>query len=115
MQTDAVIDFAEAISSLDGDQEAYREIAGIFLEETAPMLESLRRAAGLDADAMVSVLHEVASSLGAIGAMTASRSVRAMETKLFMRRGGDLLDMASEAARLTLDAASALDCWLARR
>jgi HPt (histidine-containing phosphotransfer) domain-containing protein len=115
MHTDAVIDFAEAISSLDGDREAYREIAGIFLEETAPMLESLRRAASLDAAAMVSVLHEVASSLGAIGAMKASRTVRTMETRLFMRRGGDLQDMASEAAQLTLDAASALDCWLAKR
>ena len=111
----AVIDFSEAIASLDGDRDAYREIAGIFLEETAPMLDALKRAADRDAAAMVDVLHEVASSLGAVGAMQAARVVRAMETKLFMGRGGDLKEMANEAAQLTIDAASVLDCWLAKR
>jgi len=94
------------------DEDAYRAVADMFLEDLAVMRGSLTRASGGSAADLVPIIHEVANSLGVIGARRGAARVRYTERRL---REGEVMSAADVAAvsQQALDQAeAALRRWL---
>lgn len=70
------------VRDLGNDEEAYRAVAGMFLEDLPAMHKSLDRISDKSAMALVPAIHEIANSLGVIGAQRGAALVRDAERRL---------------------------------
>ncbi|HET9644165.1 MAG TPA: Hpt domain-containing protein [Burkholderiaceae bacterium] len=93
-----LLDLQRAVDNLGGSEEAYREVAQVFLDGLPEGMRELRSAviAG-DFERGLRELHELASSLGAVGTWRAHRAARAMEMQW---RAGAIADAESSLGRL---------------
>lgn len=106
--------FAGALADMDGDVEAFRELASIYEEELPGQLQLLEGAAA-DVDRLLPVLHEAANTLGVVGARLYSRKIRDIEEEL---RAGDLRRFgraAQDTAAAMQRTGAALRQWLDSR
>ncbi|MDH4393173.1 MAG: hypothetical protein QE285_17345 [Aquabacterium sp.] len=108
-----VLDASWVVRDMGDDLEGYRDVAGFFVEDVGSMREQVRAAAAVSALAMVPVIHEVANSMGVIGAWRGVCMVRALERRI---RAGEALD--SQSVKDTVmqcmdDSVQALRAWLA--
>jgi HPt (histidine-containing phosphotransfer) domain-containing protein len=107
-----LLDTRHAVAVLGDDDVAYREVAQVFLDHLPAAVEALR--SGYAPDELLPVVHELGSSLGAVGALRAHRVARAIEQRW---RRGQLDDAARSTAllRAVVDAsAAALSAALTR-
>ncbi len=81
-----------AMGDFSGD--IYREVGEVFLEDLPSMRRSLRTAEG-SAEALIPALHELANSLGVVGAQRGEALVRDLERRL---RDGETLELEAVAA-----------------
>ena len=106
-----ILDVAMTMRDMNDDGEIYREVAAVFLDDAGAQRARLERAAGDKAE-VIAAIHEVANSLGIIGARRGEQAVRNAERQLL---DGELAD-ADDAARLTVEAlaeaTAALAAWL---
>jgi HPt (histidine-containing phosphotransfer) domain-containing protein len=71
---------AEALDRLGGDEELFRELCEIFIEESPKLLQTLRQAiAESDPDAVMRAAHSLKGELGYLGAETAVQASRRLE------------------------------------
>lgn len=98
------VDVQEAIGQLRGDVQGFREICGIFLQESSRWQAQLPELAAKDRPGFVAVLHEVTNALPIVGARAAAQSLRRME---FALRDDDRLP-AEPALRAALDIIAAV-------
>jgi len=108
-----VLDAEWVVRDMGDDLEGYRDVAGFFVEDVKSMREQIVSAgtqAGVD---MVPAIHEVANSMGVVGAWRGVCALRTIERRL---RAGDTMDPPLVAATVLqhLDATvQALNAWLA--
>ncbi len=70
----------EAVERLGGDEELFRELCEIFLQESPKLLQKLGKAiAESDADAVMRAAHSLKGELGYLGAVEALQASRALE------------------------------------
>jgi HPt (histidine-containing phosphotransfer) domain-containing protein len=116
IQMNEAIDFEDAIAALDGDEAAFAEIAQIFMEEVHGSLDALSRQGRMsDPGLLMATLHELANSLGVVGARQATAFVRSLEHELFEGQRTDHATVAVEAAVLLEGVAAQVRRWLAQR
>jgi two-component system, sensor histidine kinase and response regulator len=73
-------DKAEALERLGGDEDFFRELCQIFLEESPKLLQKLREAiVGTDADEVKRSAHTLKGELGYLGAAAAVQAARELE------------------------------------
>ncbi|WP_176637699.1 response regulator [Desulfolutivibrio sulfoxidireducens] len=76
-----LVDVDGVLERLDGDRALYRDLCGIFLEETPVALEKLQRAASLGTLVEVAALaHILKGALGAVGALAVRDQAALLET-----------------------------------
>ncbi|MEI7684558.1 MAG: response regulator, partial [Planctomycetota bacterium] len=111
----AILDRAQALDRLGGDEALFAEIVGLFFEDSPKLLDELRDAvASNDALALRRAAHTLKGSMGNIGAVAALESVDRLET-IGMNGGCDgsaallkQLSQQMEHLKLALAAAPAL-------
>lgn len=111
-----LLDPQKVIEDMEGDAEAYVEIARVFLEELQPASRALDAAvqSGLD-ERLLAALHEIANSLAIIGASRGEHRVRALEMTLYENACALPAEESAQLARDCLnEAAAELQSWLAR-
>ncbi|MGH9552828.1 MAG: Hpt domain-containing protein, partial [Terriglobales bacterium] len=70
----------EAVERLGGDEELFRELCEIFLQESPKLLQKLGQAIGeSDAEAVMRAAHTLKGELGYLGAVEALQAARALE------------------------------------
>ena len=70
----------EAIERLGGDEELFRELCEIFLQESPKLLQQLGQAIGdSDAEAVMRAAHSLKGELGYLGAAEALQAARMLE------------------------------------
>ena len=70
----------EAVERLGGDEELFRELCEIFLQESPKLLQKLGQAiAESDPIAVMRAAHSLKGELGYLGAVMASQASRALE------------------------------------
>lgn len=70
----------EAIERLGGDEELFRELCEIFLQESPKLLQKLGAAIGeSDAEAVMRAAHSLKGELGYLGAVEALQAAQALE------------------------------------
>ena len=106
-----ILDVVRVMRDMNDDGEIYREVATVFLEDTRPQRERLERVAGDPAAAIVA-LHEVANSLGIIGALRGEQAVRQAEHRLFDSGSVDVHGAVRLAIEALAEAEVALTAWL---
>ncbi len=107
-----VLNADQVMRDMNDDGEIYREIAQVFLEDALVQRARLT-AAGGDRDAAVAALHEVANSLGIIGASRGEQVVRLAEQRLLGGAAEDAIGATVLTAIAALDEAQqALQSWL---
>lgn len=79
------LDIEGAIQALGGSEAALREVVWVFLQYADESLAAMRRVAGSPAEVQA-LVHELGSSLGAVGARDACSQARELERRL---RNGD--------------------------
>ena len=79
------LDIESAINAMGGSEEAFREVALVFLQHVRESLEAIGRGVSSPAEAQA-LLHELGSSLGAVGARGLCSRSRELEHRL---RNGD--------------------------
>ncbi len=104
------LDVDSAIQALGGSEEAFREVAQVFLEYMRESLDTLPRVANSPAQAQA-LVHELGSSLGAVGACGACRRARELERRL---REGDsaAVGAVGTLAACVQETVYLLECWL---
>ena len=71
---------AEALGRLGGDEDLFRDLCRIFLEESPKLLRKLRQAvAEGDAGAVMRAAHSLKGEVGYLGAGEASQAARELE------------------------------------
>jgi two-component system, sensor histidine kinase and response regulator len=71
---------AEALDRLGGDEDLFRELCGIFLEESPKLLQKLREAiAEGDPVGVMRAAHSLKGELGYLGAETAVKASQSLE------------------------------------
>ena len=78
-----LLDIEHAVALLGGSVVAYRDVAQVFLEHLTDAIAAL--AGSSDPHELLPVVHELGSSLGAVGAMRAHRVACTIEA--WWRRG----------------------------
>lgn len=87
METE-IFDLKEAMDSVDGDQEFFKEIVGLFLESCPEQLAAIRDAiARVDSKALERAAHSLKNQVGPFCAKRAFEAALQLE---IMGRGGDL-------------------------
>ena len=106
------LDAEWVVRDMGNDEEAYRAVADMFLEDLAVMRDALNRSTGDSATKLLPAIHEAANSLGVIGARRGAAVVRGTERRI--RQGeGMTLDSAKTVVQHELDRAeAALRAWL---
>ncbi|MDQ7833323.1 MAG: response regulator [Desulfovibrionaceae bacterium] len=75
------VDMAGVLAGLGGDQGLYRELCGMFLQETPPLLKRLTQAASEGVlDDVAALAHLLKGTLGAVGAVAARDAVAQAES-----------------------------------
>lgn len=70
----------QAVERLGGDEELFRELCEIFLQESPKLLQKLGQAiAESDAEAVMRAAHSLKGELGYLGAVEALQAARALE------------------------------------
>ena len=92
-----VIDMQHVIEDLQIDEEGYFELVDVFLDEVAPIRESIARALDTGREPFIRVCHELGTSLGVVGATRGQRLARGLERTL---RAGEPVDLPIAAATL---------------
>jgi CheY-like chemotaxis protein len=100
-----VLNRAEALDRVGGDEDLFRELAAVFLDQSPRWLSAIRQALdGQDAAQLRAAAHPLKGSLGTFAAQTAVAAALRLET---MGRKGDLTggrealaDLEREMARL---------------
>ncbi len=106
--------FGSALADLDGDREAYQELADLFFELLPGEVAQLR-SEGLARDRLVALMHEAANTLGVIGARLYSQRVREAE-RLILSGADPGLATVAEATAVAMERTGvALRAWLAQR
>ncbi len=108
-----ILDADWVVRDMGHDAEGYREVAAMFIEDLPILRARLAVSASGTSEALVAAMHEVANSLGVIGARRGAARARFIERCL---RDGSETDMLA-IERLALEALSsteaALQVWLA--
>jgi HPt (histidine-containing phosphotransfer) domain-containing protein len=104
------LDVDSAIAALGGSEEAFREVAFVFLQHMRESLHTLRCVAGSPAQAQA-LVHELGSSLGAVGALGPCGQARELERRL---RDGDAAALAAlgPLEACVRETMHLLECWL---
>jgi HPt (histidine-containing phosphotransfer) domain-containing protein len=92
-----VIDMKHVIEDLQIDEEGYFELVGVFLDEVAPIRESIARALDSGREPFIRVCHELGTTLGVVGANRGRLLARGLERSL---RAGEPVDLPMAAAAL---------------
>jgi HPt (histidine-containing phosphotransfer) domain-containing protein len=100
------------VRDLGDDEEAYRAVAGMFLEDLPAMHHSLDRINDQSAVALVPAIHEVANSLGVIGARRGAALVRDAERRVRQGEAMSPQDLRGLSHRALDRAEVALCEWL---
>lgn len=106
-----ILDVVRVMRDMNDDGEIYREVATVFLEDARPQRERLERVAG-DPAAAIAAIHEVANSLGIIGALRGEQAVRQAEHRLFDNGSVDVHGAVRLAIEALAEAEVALTAWL---
>jgi len=78
--TDGVVDVADALARLDGNQELLGEIVQIFLQQYPRLLAEIHQSlSSADCHALTSAVHTLGSSAGQVGATKALAIARRIE------------------------------------
>jgi len=108
-----ILDADWVVRDMGHDLEGYREVAAMFIEDLPILRARLAASASSSSEALVAAIHEVANSLGVIGAKRGAARARAIERCL---RDGSETDLLA-IERLAIEALSstevALQAWLA--
>lgn len=107
-----VLDVAWVVRDMGDDLAGYRDVAGFFIEDVQAMRAQILANGAQSCPAMVPVIHEVANSMGVVGAWRGVCAVRAIERRL---RSGEVLapQLVADEVLLLLDqAVQALRSWL---
>jgi HPt (histidine-containing phosphotransfer) domain-containing protein len=104
------LDVDSAIQALGGSEEAFKEVARVFLQYMRESLDTLPRVANSPAQAQA-LVHELGSALGAVGALAACSRAREVERRL---REGDPAVAAPliELETYVQETVRLLECWL---
>jgi CheY-like chemotaxis protein len=79
--TDQPVDWAQALQTVQGDEQLLREVLSALLEELPTMMESVRTAAAADDAAQLrNAAHTLKGSLGCCGAQAAHAAAYRLET-----------------------------------
>ena len=110
-----VLDADWVVRDMGQDIEGYREVASIFLEDIGVSRAGLL--AGVDGAAVVllPLIHELANSLGVIGARRGTALVRRTEHRL---RSGESLtaqEVVHQSVDMLDEAEAALRAWMAQQ
>ncbi len=110
----AVLDADWVVRDMGQDVEGYLEVAEIFLEDLAASRAGLSSGAGGTAVALLPLIHELANSLGVIGARRGTALVRRTEHSL--RNGVPLTagEVSGQSLRVLDEAEAALRAWMAQ-
>jgi HPt (histidine-containing phosphotransfer) domain-containing protein len=106
------LDAEWVVRDFGNDEESYRAVADMFLSDLAALRQSLVRAPGESVATLMPAIHEIANSLGVIGARRGAAQVRDAERRL---RQGEALSLQNVQAMSgqALDLAeAALRAWL---
>jgi HPt (histidine-containing phosphotransfer) domain-containing protein len=104
------LDLDSAIQALGGSEEAFKEVARVFLQYMRESLDTLPRVANSPAQAQA-LVHELGSSLGAVGALGACSRARDVERRL--REGDpDAVAALGALAACVQETVGLLECWL---
>lgn len=110
-----VLDTAGAILNL-GSDEIYQELARIFLQDLPAMRDRLGQAGAVPAlPALIAGVHEVANSLGIIGALRGERLTRRLEQQLREEGDASAPAVAQAVLQALQQAEAALVDWLRGR
>ena len=115
LDTLPVLDADWVVRDMGQDAEGYREVASMFLEDLGVSRASLLRGADGAALALLPMIHELANSLGVIGARRATAQVRQTEHRL---RSGEVLiarEVVQQAVQWLDEAEIALRAWMAQQ
>lgn len=98
MELQPVMDLAAALDRLDGDQELFLTLAGLFVERSAPALEALQTAlATQDLPALVKEAHKLKGSAMEFCAQPAVAAAAHLEESARKSAAQDLPAMAEQA------------------
>lgn len=106
------LDVNRVLSGMSHDVESYKEIIGAFHEELEMTLSALGAARALGRRTLIHVLHELANSLGAVGAFAAALRVRALEAGVSNGTLDEPCDVAREASAILVETDELLTAWL---
>ena len=109
-----VLDADWVVRDMGDDAESYREVASMFLKDLPVLRATLARGARSSSAALISVIHEVANSLGVIGARRGTARVRLAERRLREGAQIDLLWVEQLAVEALALAEEALLAWMSR-
>jgi HPt (histidine-containing phosphotransfer) domain-containing protein len=107
-----VLNAEQVMRDMNDDGEIYREVAQVFLDD-AHVQHGHLAAAGSDRSAVIAIIHEVANSLGIIGASRGEQAVRQAERQLLDNPAEDLAAAVATAMSALAEAQQALRAWLA--
>lgn len=107
-------DASKALLDFDGDKEAVIEILREFLLDIGRRLSELSNERSGDREIFISIVHEIANTLGTAWFFDATRNVRAIEDRLrnsdesgepdiFFNSHADILNIALESCREAQD------------
>jgi len=109
-----VLDADWVVRDMGDDPESYREVASMFLKDLPVLRATLAQGARSSSAALISVIHEVANSLGVIGARRGTARVRLAERRLREGAQIDLLWVEQLAVEALALAEEALLAWMSR-
>ena len=109
-----VLDADWVVRDMGDDPESYREVASMFLKDLPVLRATLAQGARSSSAAFISVIHEVANSLGVIGARRGTARVRLAERRLREGAQIDLLWVEQLAVEALALAEEALLAWMSR-
>lgn len=106
------LDAEWVVRDLGDDLEAYRAVADMFLDDLSAMRISLARSLGESAQALVPTIHEIANSLGVIGARRGAAQVRDAERRIRQGEAVSVEGVQAQAQQALDLAEAALRAWL---
>jgi hypothetical protein len=108
-----VLDAAWVVRDMGDDLEGYKDVAGFFVEDVRAMRAQILACGTQPVVGMVPLIHEVANSMGVVGAWRGVCALRGIERRL--RAGESIVaPLVTETVLQHLDATvQALQAWLA--
>lgn len=91
-----ILDVERALSDIGGDREGYADVLAVFLEEVPKYRAELRACRRGSPQRLLVAAHEIAGSLGVIGARDRAEIVRQLERSLqdgHRLRRGEVVDV----------------------